>query len=61
MVIFRSQNKITVFFMILAWASPFKCQLKLFKILRRNESSDDTNDSVVKVEVRNNYKKECHY
>ena len=27
MVILRARNKITDFFMILAWASPFKCQL----------------------------------
>ena len=29
MVILRSQNKITDFLMILAWASPFKCILKI--------------------------------
>ena len=29
MVILRSQNKITDFFMILAWASPFKVPMSL--------------------------------
>ena len=33
MIILSSQNKITDFFMILAWASPFKLNINILKFL----------------------------
>ena len=45
MVILRTRNKITDFFMILAWASPFKTCLK--KSSRRSIADWYLNDSMV--------------
>ena len=42
MVTLRSQNKITDFFMIVAWASPFNCQrvaTAIWRIYRKRHSS----------------------
>ena len=33
MVILRTQNKITDFFMILAWASPFKTHIFIYRLI----------------------------
>ena len=37
MVILRTRNKITDFFMILAWASPFKSQLLGMKFVFKHQ------------------------
>ena len=52
MVILRSQNKITDFSMILAWASPFK-KITQFRRTNNNESLEEYK------ETRNNFRKLC--
>ena len=59
MVIFRSQNKITDFFMILAWASPFNhvnIYISLIIIMINNK----TYMNVVHKHVRSDYHLKCN-
>ena len=56
MVILRSQNKITDFLMILAWASPFK-RRHLYTLLYCDQANAEQYDLLIVTRIMNTHNK----